>query len=286
MRVLGVGVATLDVVNEVAAYPPEDAEVRASAQRVGRGGNVTNTLVVLSQLGHVCDWAGTLADEPASSEILEDLARYGVGTGHALLHPGATTPTSYVTSSRATGSRTIVHYRDLAEYPAAAFAKLPLARYDWVHFEGRAVPELRRMLARLRSVAGPRCSLEVEKPREGIEDCFAGVDLLLFGRQYARHRGYASAEAFLREAVPAGSAAFCAWGEQGAWARDRGVALYHAPALALVEVVDTLGAGDVFNAAVIDGWSDDRPPAETLAAACRLAGIKCTRRGLGGLGRS
>ena len=66
MRVLGVGIATLDLVNEVDRYPAEDAEIRARAQRVGRGGNCTNTLAVLAQLGHACSWAGTLGDDAAA----------------------------------------------------------------------------------------------------------------------------------------------------------------------------------------------------------------------------
>ncbi len=45
-RILGVGTATLDLINSVAAYPPEDSEVRASAQRRARGGNCANTLAV------------------------------------------------------------------------------------------------------------------------------------------------------------------------------------------------------------------------------------------------
>ena len=57
-HVLAVGVATLDIINEVESYPPEDGEVRALAQAIRRGGNASNTLVVLSQLGHSCEWAG------------------------------------------------------------------------------------------------------------------------------------------------------------------------------------------------------------------------------------
>ena len=51
-RILGIGIATLDVINIVDEYPREDDEIRANGQRIARGGNVTNTLVVLSQLGH------------------------------------------------------------------------------------------------------------------------------------------------------------------------------------------------------------------------------------------
>ena len=47
-RILGIGIATVDVVVDVDHYPLEDEELRASSQRVSRGGNATNTLTILS----------------------------------------------------------------------------------------------------------------------------------------------------------------------------------------------------------------------------------------------
>ncbi|MEJ2611053.1 MAG: hypothetical protein P8179_13455 [Candidatus Thiodiazotropha sp.] len=63
MRVLAIGVATLDIINRVAMYPEEDQELRASEQAIRRGGNACNTLTVLSRLGHKSYWAGMLADD-------------------------------------------------------------------------------------------------------------------------------------------------------------------------------------------------------------------------------
>ncbi len=88
MRVLGVGVATLDIINTVDHYPNEDDEMRALSQRIARGGNAANMLVVLSQLGHRCDWSGSIADEPDSRHILEDLARYAVDCSHITRQSG------------------------------------------------------------------------------------------------------------------------------------------------------------------------------------------------------
>ena len=48
-QILGIGIATLDIINEVDGYPVEDSEQRALAQRQRTGGNVTNTLTVLRQ---------------------------------------------------------------------------------------------------------------------------------------------------------------------------------------------------------------------------------------------
>ena len=138
-RILGVGVATLDIINELAGYPPEDSEIRALGQRIARGGNAANSLVVLSQLGHECAWAGTYADEPDSRHVLDDLSRYQVDVNYACCVSPGKVPTSCVTLSRTTGSRTIVHYRDLREFGFSDFAAINLGSFAWIHFGGRNV---------------------------------------------------------------------------------------------------------------------------------------------------
>ena len=283
MRVLAVGIATLDIINEVAEYPVEDAEVRAVAQRSGRGGNATNTLVVLAQLGHTCDWAGVLTDEFGAGVVRDDLARFGIGVRHVVREPRGRLPTSSIVLSAAKGSRTIVHYRELPEYSLDKFRTIDLCDYDWVHFEGRNVPVLANMLADVRRAGGPRCSVEIEKPRSGIEPLFGMADLLLFSRHYALARGYSSAAALLGEVAAPGQSTVCAWGEAGAWGRDARGSVHHSPAFSPAPVVETLGAGDAFNAAMIDAWSAGQDMPLCLDAATRLAGHKCAQRGFDGL---
>ena len=286
MRILGVGIATLDVISVVDRYPSEDAEVRALERHQRRGGNCTNSLAVLAQLGHRVSWAGTVADDAESSVLLAAMAHEHIDAMRRVVCPGARTPLSHVVVSRATGSRTIVHHRDLPELDAAAFAEVPLQGYDWVHFEGRNVPALGTMLERVRDFGTP-CSLEIEKPREGIEALLALPDLLLFSRYYARHCGFASASRFL-QALPrrTSQAAFCGWGEEGGWAIGQDGGTHHSPAYPPPAVLDTLGAGDAFNAACIDGVLRGLSAAATLREACRLAGTKCGRPGLHGLGHA
>ena len=50
-RILCVGIACVDIVSSVAAYPKEDDDARALDQEMRRGGNSSNSLTVLSQLG-------------------------------------------------------------------------------------------------------------------------------------------------------------------------------------------------------------------------------------------
>jgi ketohexokinase len=289
-RVLGVGIATVDIVNLVAEYPAEDAEVRALAQRVLRGGNVTNTLAVLAQLGRDCEWVGTLADDAGGGMIRADLDRRGVRRGHAVSVVGACTPTSYITLSEATGSRTIVHHRALRELTAADFDAVPLGDCVWVHFEGRTPAETAAMIARVRRERPELpISVEIEKPRDGIERLFTGPDVLIFSRAYAEsvapERTVVDPCRRLSELAAASTAGLCLlpWGREGAYALAAGGEPMHAPAHPPSRLVDTLGAGDCFNATVIDGLLQGLSVPAMLARANRIAGHKCGQQGLDGL---
>ncbi len=286
-NILGVGNATLDIINVVDGYPKEDDEVRAEAQRVYRGGNTANTLVVLSQLGHRCRWAGTLAEERDARPILADFERHDIDTAAAFVAGQGKVPTSYVTLNKKTGSRTIVHFRDLPEYGFKHFARIDLSTLDWVHFEGRNLDAVARMLERVKTERPELpCSLEVEKPRPGIENLFNGVDLLLFSRAYAKSREAKSAESFLngiRHEAP-GADLVCAWGDRGACGLTQEGKPAATAAFSPRQVVDTLGAGDVFNAGVIDAQVRGRSLESSLVLAAKLAGRKCGQEGLGGLG--
>lgn len=287
MRILGVGIATLDIINTVADYPDEDSEVRAIEQRRSRGGNATNTLTVLAGLGHACSWAGVLPEEPDAVEVEKDLRDTGVDLRHVVRLQQGKMPTSCITLNRVTGSRTIIHYRDLPEYCSRWFSRVDLQPYDWIHFEGRAPAELAAMLDRARQ-SGKAFSLEIEKPREGIERLFRLPDVLLFSSHYAKQKGYESAPAFLeahaRHAGKERPLLFCSWGDAGAWAFTQDDELYHQAAFEVPAVVDTVGAGDVFNAGIIHCLLRGMPVRDALRQAARLAAIKCGQTGFGSLG--
>lgn len=284
--VLGIGNATLDIIHLVDCYPGENDEVRCHSRILRPGGNVANTLVVLGQLGLSCRWAGMLVDNAEGDLVADDLSRHGIDISASECLGKGSMPLSSVIISKQTGSRTITHFRDLPEYSFSAFSKIDLKPLDWLHFEGRNVDGIRQMLKRVREISpGVRCSLEIEKPRDGIESLFPLADVLMFSRNYAGARGFADPLALLQSVRADCSEAdlFCAWGDAGAVALGRDGREYRHPAVMPARVVDTLGAGDTFNAGIISGYLDALNIEAILARACRLAGNKCGQPGLDGL---
>lgn len=280
-KILGVGIATLDIINLVDEYPEENAEVRARSQRFCRGGNVTNTLTVLSQFENKCYWSGVLCKDYDTQYILDDLKRNKIDFSFCQTQSMGKMPTSYILSNEKNASRTIVHYRNLPELNFEHFKQLNLSDFDWIHFEGRAIDETRQMLSWVKSqYPNIPTSIEIEKLRENMESIFNLADVYLYARAFAVQTGYKDAESFLlNERIKSPQAdLICAWGEEGAHALIENSHI-HSNAFPPEKLLDTLGAGDTFNAGIIQARLGNLAWNESLEFANRLAGKKCGQIG-------
>jgi ketohexokinase len=281
-RILCVGSAVLDLVFTVPHHPAEDEELRASALRVAAGGNAVNTAQVLRGLGHEVSLGAVLAEHPAGSPLEEELRGAGIDLTPCRRVAGMP-PLSAVLIPQGAAHRTIVHHRATPEYDLGDFARLDLTRWRWAHFESRPGDGTARMVRHARLFRPDLLlSLEAEKVRPGIEESFPQARLVLFSRGYAEGCGFPRPETFLlemRARVPL-TLLTVAWGEEGAWGIEADGTIFHAPAVPPPHVVDTLGAGDTFNAGMISALAAGKPLQEALAVACRLAGRKVGQVGI------
>ncbi|XP_047378903.1 ketohexokinase isoform X7 [Sciurus carolinensis] len=293
-QILCVGLVVLDIINVVDKYPEEDTDSRCLSQRWQRGGNASNSCTVLSLLGAPCAFMGSLASGPVADFVLDDLRRYSVDLRYTVSQTMGSIPISTVIINETSGSRTILHaYRNLPDVSAKDFEKVDLTRFKWIHIEGRNVSEQVKMLQRIEqhnarqpSEQKIRVSVEIEKPREELFQLFGYGEMVFVSKDVAKHLGFQSAVEALKGLygrVKKGATLICAWAEEGADALGPDGQLLHSDAFPPPRVVDTLGAGDTFNASVIFSLSKGKSMQEALRFGCQVAGKKCGLQGFDGI---
>ncbi|XP_029005971.1 ketohexokinase isoform X2 [Betta splendens] len=182
-------------------------------------------------------------------------------------------------------SKQVTACMNLPDVTADDFSKVNLHHFKWIHWEGRNAEEQVKMIQQVEayncSLAQPQritVSLEIEKTRETLYQMFPHGDVVFVSKDVARHFGFDSAEAALRglyHRVKPGAVLICAWAEKGADALGADGFIIHSDAFPPETLVDTLGAGDTFNAAVIYTLSNGGGLQDALTFGCRVAGKKC-----------
>ncbi|XP_070815956.1 ketohexokinase isoform X3 [Chaetodon trifascialis] len=285
-KILCVGLVCLDIINVVDKYPEEDTDTRCLSQRWQRGGNASNSCTVLSLLGASTAFMGSLSAGPVADFILEDFQKFHIDVSLVSEHAQCVLPASVVISNISTGSRTILHMnRNLPDVTEEDFSKVDLHQFKWIHWEGRNAEEQVKMIqqvAMYNSTLPPQqritVSVEIEKTREPLCQLFPHGDVVFVSKDVARHFGFLTAEAALKglySRVKKGAVLICAWAEKGADALGPDGLIVHSDAFPPETLVDTLGAGDTFNAAVIYTLSNGGSLENALTFGCRVAGRKC-----------
>nr|XP_002123654.1 ketohexokinase isoform X1 [Ciona intestinalis]XP_026696254.1 ketohexokinase isoform X1 [Ciona intestinalis] len=294
-KILCVGLICVDVVSITKHYPDEGSDYRLLGTHWQKGGNAANSSAVLSILGNKVDFFGAIPI-PKKSDIhgticvgyIKDrMDYYNVGMDNVVERPGEALPFSTVLINNETGSRTILHYRKgLQELLYEDFKKVDISEYSWIHFEGRNIEEVVKMIDRVVKYNDDNChskitiSVELEKPRRA-NSCLLlpHADLAVISQDYAEFNGQSSAidaVDYYRAKCKKGASVVCAWGSAGAASGVAGLpkSSEMTDAFPPERVVDTLGAGDTFLAGLVHSVSRGHPLLSSVKFACRLAGCK------------
>jgi sulfofructose kinase len=285
--VVGLGLATIDIMTLVPKLPGRDEVFRAHSILLEGGGPVATALVAAARLGATTAYLGPIAPTTWGALTRAGLEREGVDTSQAPTRASGEQAVSVILVDEGTGQRSILYHsgeiEDLApaEVPADLIASAKALHLDGVHLEAAChAAEIARQAGVIVSFDGGAGELWA-----GAERLLPLVDLMVVARRFAeQHTGQA-------DPLQAGPALLETYrprqvvitdGARGCWywaAHGNAAQRIHQTAFA-VDVVDTTGAGDVFHGAYLYAFLQDWPARRCLAFAAATAALKC--RALGG----
>src|SRR5690349_15190966 len=108
MNVLGVGVATVDLIACIDHFPAPDEKMRASEFSLAGGGNAANTIVALGRLGCNAKLLSRVGDDALGTYAHDLLKKEGINTS-LLQIDKMPTPFSCILVETVQHTRTIIH---------------------------------------------------------------------------------------------------------------------------------------------------------------------------------
>jgi ketohexokinase len=278
--ILLVGNCILDYVSVVPRFPQEDDEIRALYSYQTMGGNAANSALILQQLGHRVDLMCSLAQDEAADQIRSQLEHAHVNYHLCQTFASGSTPASTVWLSRQNASRTIVHHRGLEELSLRHLQQVDWSIFEWIHFEGRNIETLSKLLPEVHA-KGAMISLEIEKPRKGIEELVPYANTIVISSHYLKAKAFGAEEVMrkFRSMNPQANMV-CTLGSKGLQGLNCADELITIKAVPVDHPVDTLGAGDCFIAGLVSCLVQQYNFEQAMLFATKLAATKIQVKGL------
>lgn len=295
--VLGIGDALVDLTTFVPCLPPRGGNVWGTAAHMKAGGSTANVTANLATLGMRSAFAGCVGADPDGQYIVEAFQQAGVDTSDIIVDPEAFTGIVLAVIDTS-GERTFIacakgaaHARLLPEH----IRQMDFSRTRAIHTSGVCLVEEPSRSAILEALAeakrtgipiyfDPNLRLEGDVFPQELHDAqwkaIALADTILAGEGELRLLcDQGDLPAMVDQVLAQGpTRVIVKRGEKGAVAFQEGIAAMHQPAFD-VEVTDTTGAGDAFDAGFIAGSMRGLDIADSLAYASAAAAIKVTRIG-------
>lgn len=274
-----VGLAVQDIVLAVSPLPEGPGKRFATDRTEVGGGPAANAAATIVSLGGDARFIGAVGDDRLGAEIVADLEDLGVDTSRIRTIPGARSPLSVAAVDEA-GERAIINHLDPALFAGAdpvgeedlAGADAVLADVRWPEGAVGALGEAHRL--------GIPGVLDFDLGSSDEDGLLAFASHVVFSAEALRRLaetddlasalGVVAARTDAWVGVTAGAAGSY-WLEDGSVRNQPGFS---------VEVVDTLGAGDVYHGAFAMSLAENPEDiARAIRSATGAAALSCTRFG-------
>ena len=276
IEVVCLGIITIDTIALVEQYPGEDERVLAKQIIRAGGGPAAVAAVTLSRLGISTAIAGTIGDDEDGAEVLRIFAREGVDTSGISIGANATSG-SVIVASLANNSRAINTRQPMQQVALNSAAKKLISKAKWLHVDHVGITQLQA--EKITRGAGPKISFDAGYNVADFDasqvDLFVPTDK----QMELRFPGVNLGAAVESDAVAAKNVTVATQGSAGSTGYSGDSGLVQADGFK-VDVVSTLGAGDVFHGALLAQVIQGYNLADSLKRANAVAALSC--RGLDG----
>jgi len=271
-----IGLSTIDIIYAVDKFPRANTKVAAKSQEVFVGGPASNAAITFAHLGGRAALVTGVGRHPLSNVVREELRRYSVQLIDLNPGFGEVPPISSVSVDR-NGQRNVVSANaSIVPAPATGVDSNLLRRARIVLVDGHYMPACQAWAKAARENKVP-VVFDGGSWKDGTADLLQCVDIAICSADF-RPPGCSSREQaieFLKHADVA-SIAITDGAEPMHFVSGAASGTLRVPP---VEVVDTMGAGDVLHGAYCYFASNGRGFVESLAEAAIIASESCRYRG-------
>ena len=284
-QVVGLGLATLDVLIRLTDMPTWDRGTQVSGFRFDGGGLVGTAMVAAAKLGVNVGFIGVAGTDEAAELKLRSFVECGVDLSHLVRRDGPDDQVMLVYVHGETGERVFAAVRSKPRQPLSPeeLDRGYITSADYLHVDGLLDHEATLLAVKWMKEMGKTVTMDGSKTSgtvgERHRQIIPYVDVLITGEEYARGlTGVDDIWTAGEKVLGMGPHTFIETrGEEGCFGVTQGEQ-FHIPAFK-VHVVDTTGAGDVFHGAYIVGMIHGWTPRQCALFSTAVSAIKCTELG-------
>jgi len=275
--IVGIDTSCVDLNVNIDSYPQAGASTVLKKTSWQGGGKVATGMVAAARLGARCAMMGCVGDDIYGKFIVNDFNLHGINTA-AIKEKQGDSSFSVVVSEREAGSRTIMHRTGTGSrytFDDMNMELLLQAKYFFISQADDAINQA----ADIARSAGVKVFIDADGYADSIMDMLPKIDVFV-GSEFFYDSLFSDDkyEDNCRKIMDMGpEIVVFTLGDKGcAGVSDEG--FFRMPAYT-VDVVDTVGAGDVFHGGFLYGLVSGMPVKDAAKFACAVAAIKCTRIG-------
>jgi sugar/nucleoside kinase (ribokinase family) len=284
-QVVGLGLATLDLLIRVEEMPTWVRGTQVKGLRFDGGGLVGTAMVAAARLGIQVGFIGTAGTDELAELKLRSFADCGVDLSRLVRREGPESDVVLVYVHGETGERVFASVESGSQRPLGVeeLDRAHIISADYLHIDGLVHHQATLQAVRWMKTAGKTVTMDGSQTDGPVSEehrqLIPHVDVLIVGEGYGRGlTGLDEVWEAGAKALEMGPHTFIETrGEAGCFGVTQ-VERFHIPAFS-VDVVDTTGAGDVFHGAYIVGMIHGWSPRQCAQFASAVSAIKCTKLG-------